>query len=826
MNSHKSGLIKDKADFPSRYRYETFRSVLRKNSTVLQSMADLEADLNFMRQSNILIRNPVNRLVDESFLMVQELNILTGDRYKKLYDAVEAIRQKIFSTFKTDTTSTARPLAVLIDSEDIMDSSLVGGKSFGLAALRRYFPKLVPPAFTLTTEAYRMFIKENGLNERIRMLINDLDVIKDQELFNSRVETLRGLFLKGTVPKAVCDLISKYALQIDAENSMLWAVRSSAACEDDLFTFAGQFDTELNVCASDLKSVYKKILAGRFTDRAVRYRIHHGIREVDTHMAVLFMPMIEPDFSGVIYTNDPLNPASECMLVNAVPGLAHEMIQGKKEADMFSLSREESPGLLNETQALDSESRQPVYSTHPSESVLKEIAGVSFKLAKMFGHDMDIEWAVGKDDKIWLLQGRKLQISKTEKKPKAGSSRKNIPVLEGGATIFPGRAVGPVEYIKEEDKLILEQKGAILIVKQASLKLASILPDIGALIVEKGNPVGHLATLARELSVPCLFKVGEGIRLFKPGEILSIDATTRKIYKGSQWDDVRARVLARISAGKKRISSGPLYDLVLKLNLIDPNSSNFKPKKCSSVHDVIRFIHEMSVRSMFSFGDSQNRLWRRNAASLKTPIPIKIKLLDLDGSVEEEKEGLIPLHVKSIPFQALWKGISDPRVVWNKRTIEGTSFLPPAFEEEIMGGTKGPRGRKDTNYFIVAKDYLNFNARFVYHYALIDAVTGPWPENNYVNFRFRSGTSSEVQLNRRALFLESVLRLSNFEVNRKGDLVTSWFRYNSQEDSESALEMLGRLMACSRQLDMLLTNDEMVKRYVDNFVSENFRAFA
>ncbi len=826
MNSDKSGLIKDKTDFTSRYHYETFRSVLRKNSIILQSMADLEADLNFMHQSNILIRNPVKRLVDESLLMVQELNILTGNRYKKLYDAVEAIRQKIFSTFKTDTTSTARPLAVLIDSEDIMDSSLVGGKSFGIAALRRYFPKLVPPAFTITTEAYRMFVKENGLNDRIRMLINNLDIIKDPDLFNSRVETLRCLFLKGTVPKAVCDLISKYALQIDTGNSMLWAVRSSAVCEDNLFTFAGQFDTDLNVCASNLKSAYKKILAGRFTNRAVRYMIHHGIREVDTLMAVLFMPMIEPDFSGVIYTNDPLKPASENMIVNAVPGLSHEMIQGKKEADMFFLSREELPGLLNEIQAFDSESMRPVYSTHPSESVLKEIAGVSFKLSKIFGHDMDIEWAVEKDGKIWLLQSRKLQINKTERKPEAGNRRKNIPVLEGGSTIFPGRAVGHVEYIKDENKPTLEQKGAVLIVKQASLKLASILPDIGALIVEKGSPVGHLATLIRELSVPCLFKAGEGIWIFKPGEIISIDTATRKIYRGSQWDDVRKRVLVRINADKKRIYSGQLYDLVLKLNLTDPNSSNFKPKKCRSIHDVTRFIHEMSVRSMFSFGDSQNRLWRRNAVTLKTPIPIKIKLLDLDESIEKSKKKLNLLHVKSVPFQALWKGISDPRVIWNKRTIEGTSFLPPDFEEQIMGGTEGPRRRKDTNYFIVAKDYLNFNARFVYHYALIDAVTCPWPENNYVNFRFRGGASNKDRLNRRGLFLESVLRLSNFEVNRRGDLVTSWFRYNSQNDSESALEMLGRLMACSRQLDMLLTNDEMVKTYINNFISENFRAFA
>ena len=827
MNSHKSGLIKGKADFSFRYRYETFRSVLKKNSMILQSMGDLEADLNFMHQSNVLIKNPVNRLVDESLLMAQELNILTGDRYKKLYDAVEMIHQKIFPAFNTDVLSYARPLAVLLDSEDIMNPiDLVGGKSFGLTALRQYFPELVPPAFTITTEAYRMFVKENKLNKHIRMLINDLDVIKDPDLFNARVATLRSLFLKGTVPQNVCDLISEHALKIDPENSMHWAVRSSAACEDDQFTFAGQFDTELNICSSDLTLVYKKILAGRFTDRAVKYRIHHGIREVDTQMAVLFMPMMEPDFSGVIYTNDPLNPLSEKMIVNAVPGLANEMIQGTKEADIFSLSRKEEPELLTETRAIDSESMQPVYSTHPPESVLKEIAGVSFKLVKMFGYDMDIEWAVGKDGKIWLLQGRKLQISEIEKKSGKGNRRKKIPILEGGTTIFPGRAVGPVEYIKDGDEPVLEQKGAILIVKHASLKLASILPDIGALIVEKGNPVGHLATLIRELSVPSLFKTGENVRIFKQGEILSINAATRKIYRGSQWDGVRERVLARISSRKKRISSGLLYDLILKLNLTDPNSSNFKPQKCRSIHDVTRFIHEMSVRSMFSFGDSQNRLWRKNATPLKTPIPIKIKLLDLDESVNGEKEKLTPSQVRSIPFKALWKGISDSRVIWNKRVIEGASFMSSDFEEQIMGGATGPRRRKDTNYFIVAKDYLNFNARFIYHYALIDAVTGPWPENNYVNFRFRGGAANKDNLNRRGLFLESVLRLSNFEVNRKGDLVTSWFRYNSQKDSEDALEMLGRLMACSRQLDMLLGNDDMVKTYVDNFISENFSAFA
>lgn len=824
MYSYKPGLPQSEDNFSFRYRYETFRSLLGKNSASLQLMADLEADLNFMRQSNLNIQNPVRRLVDETLLMSQELNILTGNQYEKLYDAVESIRKKIFLTFKESTPSITGMMAVLIKENESADSQLIGGKSAGLTVLKQSFPELIPPAFTITTEAYQLFVEENRLEDRIRMLVKDLDVIKDPDLFKSRLHTLCNLFLSAEVPGPICDLISQYASEIKVSDSQLWAVRSSAAGEDDLFTFAGQFDTELNVLESDLKQAYKKVLASRFTERAVRYRIHQGIREVETQMAVLFMPMIEPEFSGVIYTNDPLRPDSENMLINTVQGLAQDMVKGKKQADMFLLSREENPKILKTILAVDPESSNYVYSSHPLKSVLKEIGRISFQAAKLSGHEMDIEWAVQKDGRLWLLQGRQLHI-KEDKDIRKRVRGKKIPDLEGGMTIFPGRAEGPAELIKDEQEPVLEQKGSIVIVEQALPQLASILPDIGALIVEKGNPAGHLATLARELSVPCLFRTGKGVWLFKQGDILSIDATRRKIYRGSRWPAVRKRVLSRIDSKKRRIS-GPLYKLILELNLANPYSSGFKPKNCRSVHDVIRFIHEMAVRSMFAFGDRQNRPWRRNVIPIDTRIPIKIKLLDLDGSVIKKGVKLEPALVESIPFQALWKGISDPEVIWQKRTIRTMGFMPADFEEQVMGGTKGPRRPRDTNYFIVAKDYLNFNARFIYHYALIDAVVGPWPENNYINFRFRGGGANEANRNRRADFLESVLRFSGFGVDKRGDLVTSWFRYNSQKNSEKALEMLGRLMACSRQLDMLLVNDEMVKRYIDQFLSGNFKAFA
>ena len=52
----------------------------------------------------------------------------------------------------------------------------------------------------------------------------------------------------------------------------------SSVFEDGIHSFAGQFDTELNIRPGNLVSAYKHVLAGKFTDRAVNYRIHKNIR--------------------------------------------------------------------------------------------------------------------------------------------------------------------------------------------------------------------------------------------------------------------------------------------------------------------------------------------------------------------------------------------------------------------------------------------------------------------------------------------------------------------------------------------------------------------
>jgi pyruvate,water dikinase len=127
---------------------------------------------------------------------------------------------------------------------------------------------------------------------------------------------------------------------------------------------------------------------------------------------------------------------------------------------------------------------------------------------------------------------------------------------------------------------------------------------------------------------------------------------------------------------------------------------------------------------------------------------------------------------------------------------------------------------------IVAKDYINLNARFPYHYAMVDAMVGPGTENNHVHFRFRGGGAGDENRIRRARFLVSVLRGSGFRSDQQGDLVTAWFRGYPQKDSENSLETLGRLMVCARQLDAVLKNDNDVKLYSKYFLEGQYSIFS
>jgi len=109
---------------------------------------------------------------------------------------------------------------------------------------------------------------------------------------------------------------------------------------------------------------------------------------------------------------------------------------------------------------------------------------------------------------------------------------------------------------------------------------------------------------------------------------------------------------------------------------------------------------------------------------------------------------------------------------------------------------------------------------------MIDSLISPVTENNYVNFRFRGGGGSLQRRDLRARFLKEVLLSSRFNVDQRGDLVTAWLRGYPQSPSEAGLELLGKLMGCARQMDMLMENEATMRHYVDRFLAGDYGAFA
>jgi pyruvate,water dikinase len=352
---------------------------------------------------------------------------------------------------------------------------------------------------------------------------------------------------------------------------------------------------------------------------------------------------------------------------------------------------------------------------------------------------------------------------------------------------------------------------------------------VAGVVAEQGNPAGHAAALAREFAVPTLFGVPEAEARLGACHALSLDATQRLVFEGALWPEVRERVRSRIRHLPGRRRANPLHDRVLALNLTNPQAVTFRASACRSVHDIVRFTHEKAVAAMFDVGDEVDRQGQRRVYRLESEVPLQLAVLDLGAALpptEQERRTVRPEEIASPPFQALWRGMTRPGLSWAGRTQIGVGGFLSVMASSMASAPGTMRELGACNYLMVAPDYVNLNARLAYHFAMVDAFVSPVPENNFVNFRFRGGGAAHERRDLRARFLAEVLLRSGFGVDRRGDLVTAWLRRYPRDASEAGLATLGALMACARQLDMLMDDESAVQEFAGRFLTGDYTGFA
>jgi pyruvate,water dikinase len=216
------------------------------------------------------------------------------------------------------------------------DGALVGGKGANLGKLTSA-GFAVPAGYTLTTEAYRSFVKAAGLGPVVADYLDRFDYA-DLPGLDKLTAELRETIQAAPMPTEITEAILAAHQRLGADAFV--AVRSSGTAEDLAeASFAGQHDTYLDILGPDaILAAVKQCWASLWTARATAYRNKNGIDQALVSIAVVIQTMVSSEVSGVMFTGNPLTAATDEIVVNASWGLGEAIVSGITSPDEFTIS--------------------------------------------------------------------------------------------------------------------------------------------------------------------------------------------------------------------------------------------------------------------------------------------------------------------------------------------------------------------------------------------------------------------------------------------------------------------------------------------------------
>jgi pyruvate, water dikinase len=687
------------------------------------------------------------------------------------------------------------PVAVGPDDEGARRRDLVGGKAANLAALRALGSFAIPPFFVVSRRGYHLMLDATGR----RALVADLERghLSGPEL-RAACEALRRAILETEVPAPVAEAILAgfEAMRGPGEDDLRVAVRSSATVEDGEFSFAGQFETVLEVRGEGLLEAYRRVVASKYRVQAVRYAQMSGYPDDEVSMPVLFMKMVRARRSGVAYSRDP--EGAEQVLVSAYRGLAESTENERVTPDRFVLPRGRfsDPG-------------------DAAPAGVGAVARMALDLERHFGSPQDVEWAVDEGGALFLVQSRPLRAARAAvpQQPRAEGHRV---LLSRAERASGGIASGRVVHLLDAELAEGVASGAVLVVPTTSPRLAGIIGRVAAIVAESGSPTGHMATVAREFQVPTLVGAQGAMALLGEGLVVTVDAWSGKVYEGEvPFDRAPPPADERDSA---RESLAQLLEQVAPLLLDAPDSPGFTSEACRTLHDVARFVHQKAMAEMFRLGELPSRE-RREARRLRWSIPMEVLVLDLGGGLAEGAgRVLAPDQIASVPFLALIEGMTDPRLRWSGPV----GFDLRGFMSVVVRSAADDQRYGEPSFAICSREFIHLSSRLAYHFATVDAMCTDAENQNYARFVFFGGAAIAERREWRAHFLAVVLRQNGFEVQRVQDRVEAVLGKRRSQAIEEAMVLVGRLMAATRHLDMVMDSQATAEAFAASFLSGDF----
>ena len=833
-------------------KYASFQTLLASNTELLNIISDIEHKREGQTVFGASYIDALSvRCIFHTARMVRCLEQMAG----RPYPVLDQKLADIFSRIKPDA---VKPAAALPETLPLVQSyaelgrasiDRVGAKNANIGEIRNRLRIPTPRGFAITTAAFRRFFMDEDLADTVRRMKRKADLVESETLLEVS-QVIQAQILATSVPedlaRAILEAHDRLAGEIGATDAPTHlSLRSSALGEDSTLSFAGQYLTVLNIPRQRIVDEYRHIIASLFSVQAIAYRLHMALTFEDAVMAVACQETIAAVASGVMFTRSPVDPMDNRIRIDAVWGLGPFAVDGIVPPDTYLLTKDRVPQLIearavpkvrqlvadgngSTVEAAVPEARR--YQRCLSDEQAQQLAEYGLRLEAHFGAPQDVEWALDVNGRLVILQSRPLRVPALE----ACAARVQCPpvdgyavLLEGGQIACAGIGCGPVTHVRGEADAAAFPDGGVLVSPLASAQLVVAMSKATAILTDTGNISGHMASLAREYMIPTILDLGNATTTLSTGEMVTVDAFTGRIYAG--------RVPELINADYKTsgiMTDSPVYrdllrkaEAIVPLNLKDPRSAAFDPVHCRTIHDIMRFVHEKAYGEIFQLGDQvtdQGQL----SVRLDAPLPLDLYVIDLGGGLSGDGFKLRRIaadQVVSVPFAALLAGmLSDELKNREPRPVNLGGFMsvmtrqmlePPNLARERFG---------DRSYAIISDRYMNFSSRVGYHYSVLDSYCGKTDAKNYINFQFKGGAADDIRRGRRARVIETVLSRQGFLVNTVADRVSARFAKQPAAAMVEKLDMLGRLLIFTRQMDMLMHDDGLVSTMAEAFLCGDY----
>ncbi|MFI4887737.1 MAG: phosphoenolpyruvate synthase [Burkholderiales bacterium] len=478
---------------------------------------------------------------------------------------------------------------IALDRLRMTDVESVGGKNASLGEMIGGLAAAgvrVPGGFATTADAYREFLRHEGLDARIKAHLAKLD-IDDVAALARAGEEIRDWLKSAPLPAALeAEIRTAYAELEQASPGATFAVRSSATAEDmPDASFAGQQETFLNISGlENILQAIKEVFASLYNDRAIAYRVHKGYADTDVALSAGVQRMVRSDkgAAGVMFTMDTESGFRDVVFITSAYGLGETVVQGIVNPDEFYVWKRNlargKPAILRKsvgakaTRMVFADATAAGRSTRieevaPAERVrfsltdaeVEELARIAVTIEQHYQRPMDIEWGRdGDDGKLYVLQAR----PETVRSRDADNTLRRYRLKGTAKVLASGRAIGQkigqgaVRLIRSAAEMDRVQAGDVLVTEMTDPDWEPVMKRAGAIVTNRGGRTCHAAIIARELGIPAVVGCGDATQVLAEGDEVTVscaEGDTGNVYAGLLTIDIDDIALDRMPPAPTKI---------------------------------------------------------------------------------------------------------------------------------------------------------------------------------------------------------------------------------------------------------------------------------